>query len=134
MPVFHDRLSSLLEQHLNKTDRRLYVREAFQAFLTTDCESFMQGKVATTCQDIGLFRVQYQALRLAFAGLSSDGRYPDVADVYLSQGAETLLAVLERAEPIYPGGFYRQCSILRKWLLKPPSRWEVWSDLEPGLQ
>jgi len=132
--VFHDRLASHLERFLPKEDRRAYVREALHAYLSTSCETLLEGKVVSVCQQVGLFPLRYEALRLAFGGLRSDGTDPSVADLYLSQGAETLEQVLAGASLIHPGGFSRECSILSKWLQRAPSRWDVWADLEPELR
>ena len=134
MPVFRDRIASLLEQFLPKGNRRDYVREGLRAYLSNSCESFLGGKLVSTCQEVRLFPLRYQALRLAFAGINSDGADPSIAVLYLSQGVEVLEEVCSSAELIHPAGFSRQCSILRKWLRTPPSAWEVWADLEPELR
>jgi hypothetical protein len=134
MPVFRDRLASLLEQFLPKGDRHAYVREGLRAYLSNSCETFLDGKVVTICQEVRLFPLRYEALRLAFGALNSDGTDPSVAELYLSQGAEVLEEVIASAELIHPGGFSRQCSVLRKWLRQSPSAWEVWADLEPELR
>ena len=132
-PVFQDRVATLIELHLSKEDRRKYVREAFRAYLASDCKSFLGGSELATCEKLGLWPLSYQAVRLAFSGLSSDGADPSIADVYLSQERDLLDAVIEQASLIHPGGFSRQCSVLRKWLHRAPTRWEIWADLEPEL-
>ena len=133
MPVFHDRVAGLLERHLPREDRRLYVREAFRAFLATSCGALFGGSEMTTCERLGLWPLRYQAVSLGLAGLSSDGSDPSIAEVYLSQDRDLLEAVISQAELIHPGGFSRQCWILRRWLHRAPSRWEIWADLEPTL-
>ena len=96
IPVFADRIESLLDGLLPKEDRRLYVKQALEAFLSPDCGAFLGGRAASVCEEVGLFPMQYHSLRLAFGGLFADGRDPGVAEIYLSQDPRTLDAVIGR--------------------------------------
>jgi hypothetical protein len=133
IPIFDARTAHVLEQHLPRHDRREYVRLGFEAFLATTCEEFLDGKVASTCREVGVWPLRVRILQLAFGGLASDGTDSSVAELYLSQDGKTLDEMLEHAETIHPGGFSRQCQIIRRWRERAPSRWQVWADLEPSI-
>jgi hypothetical protein len=125
---------AFVDARLPKESRTEYVRKAFEAFLAPSCDVFLGGEVAETCADVGLRPLRWAALEAAFSGLSGDGREPGLVDVYLGVDPALTGRVLDGVSYGFPSAACDECVLLRSWLRRRPTSWQVWAALEPPLE
>ena len=130
----NERRIAFVDVRLPEGSRTAYVRSAFEAFLAPSCDAFLGGEVAEACAEIGLRPLRWAAVQAAFSGLSGDGREPGLVDVYL--GVEPALTgrVLDGVSFGFPSAPCEECVLLRSWLRKRPTSWQVRAALEPPLE
>ena len=129
-----DRRIAFVDLRLPAGDRTAYVRTAFEAFLATSCGTFLDGEVEEACADVGLRPLRWAALEAALAGLSGDGSEPGLVDAYLGVDPALTGRVLDGVSYGFPSAPCEECVLLRSWLRKRPSRWQVRAALEPALE
>ncbi len=130
----NERRIAFVDARLPQESRTAYVRSAFEAFLAPSCDAFLGGEATEACGEVGLRPLRWAALQAAFSGLSGDGREPGLVDAYL--GVDPALAgrVLDGVSYGFPSIPCEECVILRSWLRKRPTSWQVRSALEPPLE
>lgn len=128
-----DNRMAFVDARLPKGDRTAYVRAGFEAFLAPSCEELLEGSVTEACLEVGLRPLQWAALEASLSGLSGDGSEPGLADVYLGVDPRLTGRVLDAVSYGSPGAECEACVLLRSWLRKRPSRWQVRAVLEPAL-
>ena len=129
-----ERRIAFVHERLAEGERATYVRSAFDAFLAPSCDAFLGGEVAETCREVGLRPLRWAALRAGLSGLSGDGTEPGLVDAYLGVEPDLTGRVLDGVSYGFPAAACEECIILRSWLRKRPSRWQVRASLEPALQ
>jgi hypothetical protein len=128
-----ERRVAFVDLRLPSGDRTAYVRSAWEAFLAPSCAAFLGGAVAETCAGVGLRPLRWAAFEAGLSGLSGDGSEPGLVDAYL--GVEPALTgrVLDAVSYGFPEEPCEECVVLRSWLRKRPTRWQVRAALEPPL-
>ena len=129
-----ERRIAFVDARLPKGNRTAYVRSAFEAFLAPSCAVFLGGEVAEVCAEVGLQPLSWAALQAAFSGLSGDGREPGLVDAYLGVDPALTGRVLDAVSYGFPSAPCEECVLLRSWLRKRPTSWQVRSALEPPLE
>lgn len=129
-----ERQTAFVDARLPKESRTAYVRSAFEAFLAPSCDVFLGGDVAEVCAEVGLLPLRWAALQAAFSGLSGDGREPGIVDAYLGVDPVLTGRVLDGVSYGFPMAPCEECVLLRSWLRKRPTSWQVRSALEPPLE
>jgi hypothetical protein len=129
-----ERRIAFVDARLPQGNRTAYVRSAFEAFLAPSCSAFLGGEVAEVCAEIGLRPLRWAALQAAFSGLSGDGREPGLVDAYLGVDPALTGSVLDGVSYGFPSAPCEECVLLRSWLRKRPTSWQVRSALEPSLE
>jgi hypothetical protein len=129
-----ERRIAFVDVRLPKESRTAYVRSAFEAFLAPSCGVFLGGEVAEACVEVGLRPLRWAALQAGFSGLSGDGREPGLVDAYLGVDAGLTGRVLDGVSYGFPSAPCEECVILRSWLRKRPTSWQVRAALEPPLE
>lgn len=124
---------AFVDARLPRTSRTEYVTKAFEAFLATSCGTFLDGGVVETCRGVGLVPLRQAALEAALAGLSGDGTEPGLVDAYLGVDPGLTTRVLDEVSYGFPSAPCDDCVLLRSWLRKRPTRWQVRAALEPAL-
>jgi len=128
-----ERRVAFVDGRLPSSSRREYVRAAFEAFLSKDCGSFLGGTVAETCRAVGLRPLRWAALEAGLSGLSGDGTEPGLAEAYLAVDPSLTTRGLDEVSFGSPGVPCDACVVLRSWLGRAPTRWQVRAALEPAL-
>ena len=129
-----ERQMAFVDARLPKESRTAYVRLAFEAFLAPSCDAFLGGEVAEACAEVGLRPLRWAALQAAFSGLSGDGREPGLVDAYLGVDPALTGRVLDGVSYGFPSAPCEECVLLRSWLRKKPTSWQVRAVLEPPLE
>ena len=125
---------AFVDERLPRESRTAYVKAGFEAFLASSCEEFLEGGVADACGAIGLRPLRWAALEAALSGLSGDGTEPGLADAYLGVDPALTGRVLDAVSYGFPDAPCDECVLLRSWLRKRPTRWQVRAALEPPLE
>jgi len=129
-----ERQVAFVDARLPKESRTAYVQAAFEAFLAPSCDVFLDGEVAETCAGVGLQPLRWAALQAAFSGLSGDGREAGLVDAYLGVDPGLTGRVLDGVSYGFPSVPCEECVLLRSWLRKRPTFWQVRASLEPPLE
>jgi hypothetical protein len=129
-----ERRIAFVDARLPTESRTAYVRLAFEAFLSPSCNDFLGGEVAEVCVEIGLRPLRWAALQAAFSGLSGDGCEPGLVDAYLGVDPALTGQVLDGVSYGFPSAPCEECVLLRSWLRKRPTSWQVRAALEPPLE
>jgi hypothetical protein len=129
-----ERRIAFVDARLPQGNRTAYVQSAFDAFLAPSCDVFLGGQVAEVCTEVGLQPLRWAALQAAFSGLSGDGREPGLVDVYLGVDPALTGSVLDGVSYGFPSAPCEECVLLRSWLRKRPTSWQVRAALEPPLE
>lgn len=124
---------AFVDGRLPRATRTAYVTAAFEAFLSTSCGTFLDGSVLEACREVGLLPLRRAALEAAFGGLSGDGTEPGLVDAYLGIDPALTSRVLDEVSYGFPSYSCDECVLLRSWLRKRPTRWQVRAALEPAL-
>jgi hypothetical protein len=124
---------AFVDARLPRVTRTAYVTAAFEAFLSTSCGTFLDGSVVEACREVGLPPLRWSALEAAFGGLSGDGTEPGLVDAYLGVDPGLTTRVLDEVSYGSPSAPCDACVLLRSWLRKRPTRWQVRAALEPAL-
>lgn len=128
-----ERRVAFVDGHLPASSRREYVRAAFEAFLSKDCSSFLGGTVVEACRAVGLGPLRWAALGAGLSGLSGDGTEPGLVEAYLAVDPSLTTRVLDEVSYGSPDVSCDACLVLRSWLGRAPTRWQVRAALEPPL-
>jgi hypothetical protein len=125
---------AFVDARLPRATRTAYVAAAFEAFLSTSCGTFLDGAVVEACHEVGLTPLRRAALEAAFGGLSGDGTEPGLVDAYLGVDPGLTTRVLDEVSYGSPSAPCDECVLLRSWLARRPTRWQVRAALEPPLE
>lgn len=125
---------AFVDERLPRETRAAYVTAAFRAFLSGSCASFLDGHVFEACRQVGLLPLRQAALEAAFSGLSGDGTEPGLVDAYLGVDPALTSRVLDEVSYRFPSFPCDECVLLRSWLRKRPTPWQVRAALEPPLE
>jgi len=129
-----ERRRAYVDARLPKGDRGAYVKTAFEAFLAPSCASYLGGETGEVCPAVGLVALRWAALEAGLAGLSGDGTEPGLVDAYLAAGPDLTTRVLDEVAYGFPSVTCEACVLLRSWLRRRPTRWQVRAALEPELE
>lgn len=125
---------AFVDARLPRESRSAYVAAAYRAFLSDSCTSFLDGSAYETCRGVGLPPLRQAALEAAFGGLSGDGTEPGLVDAYLGVDPKLTSRVLDEVSYGSPAFSCDECVLLRSWLRKRPTLWQVRAALEPPLE
>lgn len=128
-----ERRIGFVDAALPRESRTAYVRAAFEAFLAQSCGEFLGGRSTETCAGVGLEPLRLAALEAGLAGLSGDGTEPGLAAAYRGVDPAFSTRVLDEAEYRFPQYRCEACGLLRAWIVREPTRWQVRAALEPPL-
>jgi hypothetical protein len=129
-----ERRVAFVDERLPKGSRTAYVTAAFEAFLAPSCDVFLHGAAAEVCAEVGLRPLRWAALQAGFSGLSGDGREPGLVDAYLGVDPGLTGRVLDGVSYGFPSAPCEECVLLRSWLRRRPTSWQVRAALEPPLE
>ncbi len=122
-----------VDAQLPRESRAEYVREAFEAFLAPSCEDFLGGRSVEACVEVGLEPVDLAALEAGLAGLTGDGTEPGLVAAYRAVDPALTTRALDEASYRFPDRRCDECALLRAWIAREPTRWQVRAALEPPL-
>lgn len=129
-----ERRIGFVDALLPAESRTAYVRAAFEAFLSRSCDDFLGGRTVETCRGVGLEPLRLAALEAPLAGLSADGTEPGLVAAYRGVDAGLVTRALDEAAYRFPRYPCEPCGLLRSWIAREPSRWQVRASLEPPLE
>jgi hypothetical protein len=129
-----ERRIGFVDAQLPKESRTAYVRAAFEAVLARSCGEFPGGASGETCEGVGLDALRFAALEAGLAGLSGDGTEPGLVAAYRGVDAALTTRVLDEASYRFPRYPCDACAVLRAWIVREPTRWQVRAALEPPLE